>query len=552
MKIRKIKIEKNKILGDIELDFTDKNGKVVNNIIIAGENGTGKTYLLDLIFKFTNYTLDNEKRDEKRSFEIELEEFEVDRLKNNQNFKRHFTQPLTNNIFTIDFDYSIVQNWEQIKVKINTDAGVKTIEGILFPNESTLLKSIFSDAEINYVPEQISNVTARDIDNEKSNSEKASKELATEITQLLIDIQTLDSQDFTKWGRENLGKPVDETQIDNRLKRFTSAFSYMFPSKKFDKIINNNKHKSIIFKENDNEMPIESLSSGEKQIVFRGSFLLKDKKSNKGALILIDEPEISLHPSWQIKILDYYKTLFIENNVQTSQLILATHSPFIIHNSARRDDKVIILKKDELGKVIIPNVQKFQSWTDEKVVKEAFNIDFITNSNKKIILLEGETDELYYKKAFEVFNRTEKNIEFSWIGRINENGNVEFTGDTALNQAKNFLISNEKFLKNEVILFYDNDTNKPVEDLGQLKIKIMPKNESNQLYKIGVENLLVLPTNFKKDDFYKTSSKIDKYGAESKISELDKTKLCDWICGQSSEIQKEILININSAINDLI
>lgn len=552
MRIRKIKIEKNKILGDIELDFTDKNGKVVNNIIIAGENGTGKTYLLDLIFKFTNYSLDNEKRDEKRSFEIELEEFEVERLKNNQNFKQHFTQPLTNNIFTIDFDYSIVQNWEQIKVRINTNAGVRTIQGTLFPNESTLLKSIFSDAEINYIPEQIRNVTAQDIDNEKSNSEKASKKLATEITQLLIDIQTLDSQDFAKWGRENLGKPVDETQIDNRLKRFTSAFGYMFPSKKFDRIINNNQYKSIIFKENDNEMPIESLSSGEKQIVFRGSFLLKDKKSNKGALILIDEPEISLHPSWQIKILDYYKTLFVENNVQTSQLILATHSPFIIHNSARRDDKVIILKKDELGKVIIPDVQKFQSWTDEKVVKEAFNIDFIIDSNKKLILLEGETDELYYKKAFEVFKRKEKNIEFSWIGRINENGNVEFTGDTALNQAKNFLISNERFLKNEVILLYDCDTNKPDEDLGQLKIKIMPKNDSNQLYKIGVENLLELPTNFKKDEFYKTSNKIDKYGAESKISELDKTKLCNWTCGQSVEIQKEILININSVINDII
>jgi len=552
MKIRKLKFEKNKILGDIELDFTDKYGKVVNNIIIAGENGTGKTYLLDLIFKFTNYNLDKNKRDEKRCFEIELEDFEIERLLNNQNYKHYFTRPLTNNIFTIEFDFSIVQNWDQVKVKANIDAGVISIDGLIFPQDPTLLKSIFSDAEINYVPNQISNVTSKDIDNEKTNSERASKDLATEITQLLIDIQTLDSQDFAKWGRENIGKPVDETQIDNRLKRFTTAFSYMFPKKKFDRIVNNNQFKSIIFKENDNEMPIENLSSGEKQIVFRGSFLLKDRKSNKGALILIDEPEISLHPSWQIKILDYYKTLFLENSIQTSQLIVATHSPFIIHNCARRDDKVIVLKKDENGKIIIPDIQKFQSWTEEKVVKEAFNIDFITNSYQKIIFLEGETDERYFKKTFNVFNRSEINIEFSWIGRINENGNVEFTGNAALNQAKNFLISNEKFFKNEVVLLYDNDTNKPNEDFGHLKIKIMPKNDSNQLYKIGIENLLILPSDFKKDEFYKTSIKIDKYGAESKISELDKTKLCDWICNQKVEIQKEILVNINSIIDDLI
>jgi len=298
MKIRKIKIERNKILGNLELDFTDSNGDVVNNILIAGENGTGKTYLLDLIYKFTNFSIENEKRDEKRTFEIELTEEEVQKLKQNQNTKHILNEPLIDNIFKIDFDFSITGNWNQVKIRIHIEAGEKTLDGHLFQNEPTLLKSIFSDAEINYIPEQIRTVTAKDIDLENTNSTRSSKKLATEITQLLIDIQALDSQDFARWGKENLGKPVDESKLDNRLKRFTSAFNYMFPSKKFDRIVNNNNHKSIIFKENDNEMPIENLSSGEKQIVFRGSFLLKDRKSNQGAIILIDEPEISLHPTW--------------------------------------------------------------------------------------------------------------------------------------------------------------------------------------------------------------------------------------------------------------
>lgn len=57
MKIRKIKIGNNQILGNLDLDFVDKNGKLINNIILAGENGTGKTYLLDLIHNFMNPTL---------------------------------------------------------------------------------------------------------------------------------------------------------------------------------------------------------------------------------------------------------------------------------------------------------------------------------------------------------------------------------------------------------------------------------------------------------------------------------------------------------------
>lgn len=402
MKIRKVKIEKNKILGDIELDFTNRNGNVINNILIAGENGTGKTYLLDLLYKFTNFSVESDKREEKRTIEIELENSEIIRLKENSNNSLSFQEELTDNIFKIDFDYSITNNWNQVKVRLNTVNGEKTILGNVFYNEPTVLKSIFSDAEINYIPEQIKNVTAKDIDSANSNSVKSSKNLATEITQLLIDIQSLDSQDFAKWGKENLGKPVDESKLDNRIKRFTNAFNYMFPLKRFDKIINNNSYKSIIFKEKDNEMPIESLSSGEKQIVFRGSFLLKDKQSNQGALILIDEPEISLHPTWQIKILDYYKTLFTENSIQTSQLIVATHSPFIIHNNTRRDDKVIIFKKDENGKVLIPNIQKFQSWSEEQIVREAFSINFISTLDKRVVLLEGETDEIYYKKTFDI------------------------------------------------------------------------------------------------------------------------------------------------------
>ena len=44
-----------------------------------------------------------------------------------------------------------------------------------------------------------------------------------------------------------------------------------------------------------------------KQIVYRGCFLLKDVNSISGAFVFIDEPEISMHPNWQSRIMDYYK-----------------------------------------------------------------------------------------------------------------------------------------------------------------------------------------------------------------------------------------------------
>jgi predicted ATP-dependent endonuclease of OLD family len=63
--------------------------------------------------------------------------------------------------------------------------------------------------------------------------------------------------------------------------------------------------------------------------VFRGAFLLRNQQSIKGNTILIDEPEISLHPKWQAKIFEYYRKLFTdEKNKQNSQLF-ETVSSFV-------------------------------------------------------------------------------------------------------------------------------------------------------------------------------------------------------------------------------
>lgn len=76
----------------------------------------------------------------------------------------------------------------------------------------------------------------------------------------------------------------------------------------------------------------EDLSAGEKQLV--SMFVYTRLHMTK--IILIDEPELSLHVSWQRK--------FIENIYkENSQLIMSTHTPFIISGFS---DKVI-----EIGEV---------------------------------------------------------------------------------------------------------------------------------------------------------------------------------------------------------
>ena len=54
MKIRKLSIKNYKVFNDLELDFTDANGKTLDKIVLAGVNGCGKTTILELILSIFN------------------------------------------------------------------------------------------------------------------------------------------------------------------------------------------------------------------------------------------------------------------------------------------------------------------------------------------------------------------------------------------------------------------------------------------------------------------------------------------------------------------
>ena len=107
------------------------------------------------------------------------------------------------------------------------------------------------------------------------------------------------------------------------------------------------KERSIYFKnEKSEQIPISELSGGEKELITRAFSLYLSDVKNK--VILIDEPETSLHPNWQNRILKIYEDFANENN---NQIIIATHSPHIIA-SAKKESLRVLVKKGEKIEVI--------------------------------------------------------------------------------------------------------------------------------------------------------------------------------------------------------
>lgn len=549
MKIKSIELKGNPIMGDIFFDFCDSNGIPKDSILIAGENGTGKSTLLNIIHDFISghmYTSTVEGENEKRVFTLELNLQEVHRLKNFRNAEQFLS-----NLEERDLDVLVIEQDYSSKTRSfyfpNSRTPIKYDLSIL-DERYQILYCLYSDVEVNFTPDSSITVTDLVVDKNRdyidSEFMKSTKNLATEITQLLINIEILDSLDYTNWAKENPDSKVNEGVIDKRMRRFTEAFNYMFPNKKFKKI---NENRQVIFEEFGKEMTIDKLSSGEKQIVFRGSFLLKNKYSTEGTIVLIDEPELSLHPKWQLKIMDFYRYLFTNNKgQQTSQIIAATHSPFVIDNKVNNKGKIIILNKNE-DSVYIEKEPEFYGWTPKEAIIQAFDVNLDSSEEVPIIFVEGPTDEKYIKKAIELF----KNNISAKIKCIGNKKGGRNSGEGALKKAKEYLLANSGLYNNKYLLLYDSDTNVKAEDFhdANLFIRRMPYNQENNHYRKGIENLITLPSDFNFQDFYITKENTDDYGAKTISQSLNKMKLCNYICEELTPDVQRIYL---SKFEDLI
>lgn len=151
-----------------------------------------------------------------------------------------------------------------------------------------------------------------------SSKKNAQSQLTQQLDTLLYQRQK-EVYSFTDY-RLSMTNPdldnVSQSHIDDLFSIINSLFSTT------GKTIRINERNEIVFDKKTAVLTIEQLSSGEKQmlILLFTVFLMKQRSS----VLLLDEPEISLHMAWQDKLIE--NLLTINPNCQ---IFLTTHSPNI-------------------------------------------------------------------------------------------------------------------------------------------------------------------------------------------------------------------------------
>lgn len=119
----------------------------------------------------------------------------------------------------------------------------------------------------------------------------------------------------------------------------------------------------------DSGFSYEEASSGESHLLTSLHGILANLEDN--SLLVIDEPEISLHPNWQIDYIDILKT--IVDGYSGVNTIIATHSHFLVSGIKDNESRILSLRRSYKNAY---NPDYYDELDNKKLVVE--ELDFAT------------------------------------------------------------------------------------------------------------------------------------------------------------------------------
>jgi predicted ATP-dependent endonuclease of OLD family len=317
MRIKKLILKNFRQFENLELDFTDENGKVLDVVVFAGVNGSGKSTILNLISEVFSF-ISTYKSIADINLGADFLLFKVNE------FQLHFTfyqnLAIRENPFLLkygDIKKSNLVEFREFMLSLsNSGFNHWSGSGLIHLKERGLFNTYLTDNQfiLNKVDFEIAEIEMlKEISSEIfKNKEKAPIEIILKI-----------------------------------IKSINKAFQLLNIN---TKVIDIESERLVFSNGVKNDLTFDALSNGEKQLFFQ-IFTLHNLHLNNG-ILLIDEPEDAMHPTWQREILNVYKNIG-ENN----QIFIATHSPHIL--SSVKPESLFVLNIDEgTGKIKAFNMAK--------------------------------------------------------------------------------------------------------------------------------------------------------------------------------------------------
>ena len=321
--------------------------------VIAGENNTGKSTVGKALWSIFNsfYNIKKELKIEREETILKkiMKEIDIDRIKD-INFVRKVSRKLSslNLLDKKEIEKILLESFRAF----NIDNLVKDVYEILSLEDEYILKNHLENILLTEFNGQINNL----YNNEEG---KIDLKIADKEISIKIDSQKIKSvENIEKLNLSTEAVYIDDPYIldDSRViyskkgnhkndlkvllssKKNISLVDNALLSKKIEKIdekleevfkeemVFNFYDKKIKLKNSMEELEIKNLSTGLKTFVILKNLIDNGALEERGTIIL-DEPEIHLHPEWQLVFAEIIVMLQVELNLH---ILLATHSPYFL------------------------------------------------------------------------------------------------------------------------------------------------------------------------------------------------------------------------------
>lgn len=338
MKIKKVHLSEHPpfgtMFGTMSIDFTGPGGKPLDTVVVAGINGTGKTTLLLTLLRIMT---DDSTVHMKSKYTPPYIELDISHLPGYDSFtggvevyQSSYDRPYAVWMEKLDYiDERIRPKMIYMPTEINFE-GLKT-KNLSFSTPYHF-ENIVNQDVIDNVPSFIASTINSEVYKHPDLPAKgAIDKVCNEINELfgILDIDA---------------KMVGLNPEGEKLPIFENSAGKVFD--------------------------INHLSSGEKQLFVRAMALRMLNANN--SIILIDEPEISMHPGWQQRIVGVYEKIGKNN-----QIIFATHSPHVVASVPKESVKLLKREKGQIKVVGYDEINGSYGLPVDIVLKELMELETV-------------------------------------------------------------------------------------------------------------------------------------------------------------------------------
>lgn len=441
MRIKKLQVDGFRCLVNFDVTFED------DLTVIVGENDSGKTSLIECLKVIT------------QNKSVELDDFahgkdsirlkvEIDNFIFEKHYKRvgddvreesfvakptaQYISQIKEKLESESFDSAIEENIDFVKntaktfgitVRINSNIGnlmAGILEKIKTSEEQELIIENAQFPQFNNIQ-----LTGRQFENVSS----FFKEVFLKEKQASIWFENISEdttvEDFIKSRvsaySEEITRKIEEKGILGKMKIFLRDLTEIKVEPLYQSR-NINIDAKVKFLENGKEINLEKKGDGTKRRITMA--LLEFKKDetllshDSTTFYLLDEPDTHLHVKAQLELLETLKAFAKENN----QVVLTTHSPFIINALAPKQLRLI---ENNGGTSKMRFLR--QSQDDSNQILKSLGIENVyLFFSRHLVIVEGETEEKFIPAYF--MKKHGKPITSDLIKVINTKGITNIPG----------------------------------------------------------------------------------------------------------------------------